>query len=346
MVASKRDQEIDIAKAIGIILVVIGHTKFKYGQIIYQFHLPLFFFLSGLVFNPQKLKNPAQFIYRRMKGLYLPFVVFELVFLLFHNFFWKIGFYSAEFTSKGIYSVKEYVVNFIKIILMGYGEQLAGPLWFLISQLEIAFLFAVLHVLICKVCMKWRDIVLIITCLLLYFVGCNTNLPRMFSQSLIGMLFYCFGFLYREYKNRLEIKWQLALISVVIIFISYRFNYVDISALDSTHGWALIISGICGTYFVLWISKCVSCLNKNIVNSLCYVGRNTIFILALHLISFKIISIIQANFYSLDWSIVAAFPTFEQKWFWFIPYSIVGVLVPVFVKWVIDVVIKFSRRRF
>lgn len=45
-----RENWVDIAKGIGIILVVMGHAncpEIPHG-IIYSFHMPLFFFLSGL----------------------------------------------------------------------------------------------------------------------------------------------------------------------------------------------------------------------------------------------------------------------------------------------------------
>jgi fucose 4-O-acetylase-like acetyltransferase len=49
---SKRIGYIDIARGIGILLVVLGHNDFGYispfgYQVIYSFHMPLFFFLSG-----------------------------------------------------------------------------------------------------------------------------------------------------------------------------------------------------------------------------------------------------------------------------------------------------------
>jgi len=65
MSCSKRDSTIDIAKALGILLVVFGHaleTAFVRGdtftsivfypwKFIYSFHMPLFFILSGMVFT-------------------------------------------------------------------------------------------------------------------------------------------------------------------------------------------------------------------------------------------------------------------------------------------------------
>lgn len=45
----QRDAVVDIAKGIGILLVVYGHLKNPFNPFIYAFHMPLFFFLSGFL---------------------------------------------------------------------------------------------------------------------------------------------------------------------------------------------------------------------------------------------------------------------------------------------------------
>lgn len=54
---------ISIAKAIGIMFVVAGHIPgLGYFPFLpYTFHIPLFYFLSGLVFNPTYIGQPAVF---------------------------------------------------------------------------------------------------------------------------------------------------------------------------------------------------------------------------------------------------------------------------------------------
>jgi fucose 4-O-acetylase-like acetyltransferase len=56
--ATKRVAYIDIAKGIGIILVVMGHNDFALispfaHKLIYSFHMPMFFFMSGMFFKPE-----------------------------------------------------------------------------------------------------------------------------------------------------------------------------------------------------------------------------------------------------------------------------------------------------
>lgn len=55
---STRIEWVDIAKGFGIILVVIGHMvkgNGIVGQYIWAFHMPLFFFLSGMFMRPTEL---------------------------------------------------------------------------------------------------------------------------------------------------------------------------------------------------------------------------------------------------------------------------------------------------
>ena len=56
MKATERIEYIDVAKGIGMLLVIMGHA-FPAGRItkiIYSLHMPLFFILSGFTVNPDK----------------------------------------------------------------------------------------------------------------------------------------------------------------------------------------------------------------------------------------------------------------------------------------------------
>ncbi len=47
----KRIDYFDIAKGIGIIMVVWAHAKGPFSRFIYQMHMPFFFLLSGLLYS-------------------------------------------------------------------------------------------------------------------------------------------------------------------------------------------------------------------------------------------------------------------------------------------------------
>ena len=81
----ERDITVDIAKGIGIIFVVIGHLNhfFSYEglamTIIYSFHMPLFIFLSGYVFNFHPEVSMKKYCYRRFGQIIKPYFVFAVI---------------------------------------------------------------------------------------------------------------------------------------------------------------------------------------------------------------------------------------------------------------------------
>lgn len=80
--SSKRIDSIDIAKGIGIILVVLFHTRLEYSttvrDMVYTFHMLLFFFISGLCF--QNGEYPLKdFARKRWIQIIWPAIIFTLI---------------------------------------------------------------------------------------------------------------------------------------------------------------------------------------------------------------------------------------------------------------------------
>lgn len=71
---------IDVAKGVGMILVIAGHT-FCLGLSypLYTFHLPLFFLLSGLVFNEMKYQETGMLIRSKAYQILRPWFYMALV---------------------------------------------------------------------------------------------------------------------------------------------------------------------------------------------------------------------------------------------------------------------------
>ena len=94
--ARTRDISLDVAKGVGIILVVIGHawrgleTAGMIGnawlfrlvdQVIYNFHMPLFFLLSGMTFQSWALRRPVgEAAFSRVTRLLWPLVLWTYLF--------------------------------------------------------------------------------------------------------------------------------------------------------------------------------------------------------------------------------------------------------------------------
>ncbi len=77
-----RVEWIDIAKGIGIILVIAGHCFYLgYSYPLYAFHMPLFFFLSGLLFKDKNLSF-FEFLKSKSNSLMRPWLIMLLISLM------------------------------------------------------------------------------------------------------------------------------------------------------------------------------------------------------------------------------------------------------------------------
>jgi fucose 4-O-acetylase-like acetyltransferase len=117
----KRIEYIDIAKGIGILLVVMGHNDFTtvsplFYKIIYSFHMPLFFFISGTFFN--KELSFASLSKKRFQTLIKPYMVITLFI-----YFVTISFSKVNIDTATIRLIKTLYANSHYIDW--------GPLWFL-----------------------------------------------------------------------------------------------------------------------------------------------------------------------------------------------------------------------
>lgn len=86
----QRYKELDLMKGIGILLVYLGHNfnlnrlewnkifEYLYGTI-YSFHMPLFFFISGLILNTDKELDLNKFYKGKIKRLLIPYLFINLV---------------------------------------------------------------------------------------------------------------------------------------------------------------------------------------------------------------------------------------------------------------------------
>lgn len=124
-----RDRTLDIAKAICIILMVVGHSgcpTYLYN-FLYLFHVPCFFFISGWLLSDKYLDDLKTGLLKKAQGSYVPFVKWTLIFLLFHNVFASMHIYADS------YSWQTFIERVVRAFTMTGGESLLGGFWFLIS---------------------------------------------------------------------------------------------------------------------------------------------------------------------------------------------------------------------
>ena len=178
---SKRIEYLDIAKGIGILLVVLGHNDFEVislfiQRLIYSFHMPLFFFLSGYFINTSV--PFLDFFKKRFNALLKPF--FFTIFLI---YFTSVSFEKMGFNTAITRTVKS---------LYGSGHYLDWvQLWFL-PHLFAVSLYAFLFItLVSRLRNRWLTWGILLATLAIAVPFLNAFYP--FAISILGKEYELFG---------------------------------------------------------------------------------------------------------------------------------------------------------
>lgn len=121
--------EINILKALAIMLVVSGHLEFSLLGIFppYSFQIALFFFISGCLFKDKYLNSVTEFFEKRIKSLLVPYFWYNL-------FYMCVTILIAKLTGKFWGMPLSFKNFFITPFLNGHQFDLSCPLWF-VTQL-------------------------------------------------------------------------------------------------------------------------------------------------------------------------------------------------------------------
>ena len=83
----ERNKQMDVLLCLGVILVVLGHvgtdswkTKLFGWFVIYSFHMPMFFFISGYFYKEEREKAYGHTILRLIKKFVIPYYIWNLIY--------------------------------------------------------------------------------------------------------------------------------------------------------------------------------------------------------------------------------------------------------------------------
>ena len=274
---------VDIAKGIGIFLVVLGHCQITEDvlTIISTFHMPLFFFLAGFVFRPERYSSFSGFFKARVKSILVPYAAFTLLSILF----------SLSRTLLGQRVSLEMI--FGDFLRAGVVES-NPPLWFLRTIFFVEILFFLLNK------MKLSDAKAV--CLVyLGFAAVFLLHWNLYTRMVNGLLFYSLGYLAKQsavFEKKAANCLPIAAISAVgfalsFAYVSWKQYYFSIAS--NTHLLPFLMVTHLGILFVITSSMA---LRKNRV--LEYLGRNSLVILCVHILVKDVLSVLLKLVWKLD----------------------------------------------
>ena len=190
----KRIDWIDTLRGIAMFFVVWGHCQKNNTFIrkyIYSFHIPLFFFISGLTFGESDKIPFKEYFKKKFKGLVVPYITVNVICYILWIVLFKLG----------IISKFAYLENFLgmfysnnKILTIP-----CGPAWFLLSLFVIDMMFYFFKKncksdfelgIVCAIC----GIVSFINSISGYQIRGPWHIEAVFT----GIVFYYLGYLFMK----------------------------------------------------------------------------------------------------------------------------------------------------
>lgn len=350
-VNGQRNAQIDLVKGLAISLMVIGHTETPAQNFIYLFHMAAFFMASGYLYRESASDSPAavkDYVIRKIKGLWVPYALWTAIFSVLRNVFINMNIYTdnpmilsaveSKYAAVTPYwTVKETAINILKGCILPGNVQVGGALWFLATLLQVAVLYALMDFALKRVLDGNRVFIAqgaVSAAFLL--MGYWFSVKEIFLFGIVRTfscysLFYL-GTVFRKYKETLlehnAVRSGLVMVGSVCLLLVYnRLGGIALGEnafMDpvflltaSVAGWLLLYEGAGFLQKVPVLCKAVS-----------YIGANTLPIVILHLLAFKIVSFTGVLVNGQERCLVAAFPVLYRGGFWWIAYTAVGIAVP------------------
>jgi len=203
---TQRIDWIDCLKGFGMICVVLGHLApfFPVEKLIYSFHMPLFFFLSGIVTKDKKQKLSAV-LKKSVSALLVPFVIWDILSLI----------VSLVMMNDDV------MTCILRALFIGGLHSWNAPIWFLLVLFQVKILYGILHR---SHIPDW--LTLIFMTAVSFFVSGLDTLPFMLNLVPVAMVFFLTGVALRKvfidkkwdaFQNKMPVKVTAAGISLLVL---------------------------------------------------------------------------------------------------------------------------------
>lgn len=344
---SKKDNwTMNYMKFFGILYMLIYHSALKQLNVFaILFFVQMFIFISGYFYKDDYSSHPVRFLRRRLRTLYLPFVVYCTLFLVFNNLFVRLNLYPPGMWLSG----HDLWRTFLSVLVLWSPMPFTGAMWFVSSLLIVSVLFCLISWLLRFVPAghfeNSRFFLVTLLCILGFYLSVrHIRIQPFVDISFVLMIFFYGGYMFRKYEAQIPVNIYLAVSSFLMLCLCLKYGYPAIIRRIYVNPPFLLFAGFAGVYLQLYISRTLARFAKiQVIN---YIGKNTLAILALHFLSFKAVHLVTIYTFDLPLTHLADFPIITsttQAWRWL--YVLAGLTIPVVLKSIFDLVYGRIRLR-
>lgn len=284
----KRINYFDMAKGLGIILVVLGHIEYISDELrawISSFHMPLFFVISGMLIYSlnQSEKNLNTLFRKKFRGIMIPYISFTILYTLIDIL--------------NIYLHKITPMVFLKNIISGVTMYGSSVLWFLPALFfsELGFLYIIkklpripsmilvlalaplsyfLQIAISDV-YTTHETSLLITSLIDFL---RVFLRAAVAMSFVGIAYY----LYPLVQKKNEFSWKGLMLGIFMILLTLPLSQingcVDFRNIIFKNFLLFYICALLGSFGIILI-----CKNCKYSPQIGFFGKNSLIVMCTHI---------------------------------------------------------------
>lgn len=286
----ERLRYLDVAKGIGLLLVIISHSCGLSPYLI-NYYIPLFFVVSGYIYKEGR--GYGENIRRKAKRLLVPYFGYSAVLLVFYALMGrtmeetKASAFGILYSRYCLYDTSKFAKNVYLFTVAN------GAMWYLTAFFTASLVY---HLVIDR-CLASKKFLAGCTCVLIGITMVLNQLPILLPWSIdiacVSALFMIVGTLLGRCEF-FEKEWNISLVigtAMVYIVLSTINPGINLSTREyGVHEFfsvpLFILIGISGSMLCIWAGKLIQ---NNIFGKLMeYIGRNTVVLLALHLWGFEI----------------------------------------------------------
>jgi len=249
--------DIDLAKGLGIILVIMGHSLFPLHVALDIFHMPLFFFIAGLIFSFKGKEVISDVILGKVDRIFIPLCFFTALSGFLELFLTKVG--NGPFN---------------------------GPLWFLQVFFQCLIIYYLIDFFVSKAAIK-HVIVVFLSLFAFVLARFDIKLFLNLDLSFMALSFLHLGYLLKDKYRSMKISQTLiVLVLSVLLYLIGLFYSIELglkegsSFLSRIYKYSFVlfyVTSLSGIFVILTVSKLIK--KVYLVN---YLGKNSLIILCVH----------------------------------------------------------------
>lgn len=343
-------RHINILKALGIIAVVLGHAGSPITSVIYLYHMALFFFVSGYLYKESYERGLKKFFIKKVKSLYITFVIFELGFVLLRNIFINLHIYSLS-NVQVLHSFSDWVNVLKQIFTFNYtGDSMLGAIWFLKAMFYVSILYVIFNIVFKKVFKdnEYTKVIVVIIMAILGFysimkgynpiVYFNPNnrkilglILNLFDGRNFILLSICyFGTWYKKNEEKIPLNIYISIVFAIILNFCSKIATIDVSTYSFKNPIYFILCGLMGIYINMYLAKKLSIIKCSFLD---YIGKNSLYIMLLHFLAFKLVNVFAVYYYKMPLENISGYPVLMYGGSWWITYTIIGITISLLLRY-------------